>query len=158
MKPPPACAPATNPDTPPVVAKPGAVGETGRYRPEGETRPRGVDPLVVRSESGEFKRPSPRGIPVPIECHFFGPLREAVGTKTVERAIEPDETVLAVVDDLVADYPDLTDGLLDDDGSIHDAVNVTLNKENINHLNGPETTLEDGDVLRFASAVIGGAR
>ena len=93
---------------------------------------------------------------MPIECHFFGPLREAVGTKTVERTIDSGATVQEVVEDLVADYPDLTDGLLDDDGAIHDAVNVTLNKENINHLNGPETTLEDGDVLRFASAVIGG--
>lgn len=93
---------------------------------------------------------------MPIECHFFGPLREAVGTKTVERSIDSGATVQAVVDGLVADYPDLTEGLLDDDGTIHDAVNVTLNKENINHLSGPETSLEDGDVLRFASAVIGG--
>ena len=91
-----------------------------------------------------------------IECNFFGPLREAVGTKTVQHDIDADATVKDVVDGLVDEYPDLGEGLLDEDGSIHDAVNVTLNKENINHLNGPETVLEDGDVLRFASAVIGG--
>ncbi len=92
-----------------------------------------------------------------VECHFFGPLREAIGDKTVEYQIVEPATVSDVVKGLIEEYPEVAEGLIDEDGKLRESVNVTLNKENINHLDGPETTLEDGDVLRFAAAVIGGS-
>lgn len=95
---------------------------------------------------------------MPVECHFFGPLREALGTKTVEQQIQDDATVSDVVEALIEEYPALAEGLIDEDGRLRESVNVTLNKENINHLDGAETTLDNGDVLRFAAAVIGGSK
>lgn len=92
-----------------------------------------------------------------VECHFFGPLREAIGTKTIEQQLPEGATVADVVTELLDDYPALADGLVDEDGALRNSVNVTLNKENINHLDGPTTPVDDGDVLRFAAAVIGGS-
>lgn len=91
-----------------------------------------------------------------VECRFFGALREAVGTKQIDHSIPADATVADVVDSLIDAYPAVADGLIDEDGSLRDSVNVTLNKENINHLDGTTTPIEDGDVLRFAAAVVGG--
>jgi len=90
-----------------------------------------------------------------IEVELFGPLQDAVGRKTV--TVEQSETtvgtVLALLEDEhggLADY-----GVLADDG-LPDALTVTKNGEHVTQLDGVETTLEDGDVLRLAPPVTGG--
>lgn len=91
-----------------------------------------------------------------IECNFFGPLRDAVGGKTVVREVEPDATVGDLLSGLVADYPDL-DGVFSDEGDLG-SVTVTKNGTNVAHLDGLETALDDGDVVRLAPPVVGGSR
>lgn len=88
-----------------------------------------------------------------IQCNFFGPLREAVGEKTVVREVEPGATVGDLLSELVTDY-DL-DGVLSDDGDLG-SVTVTKNGTNVSHLDGLDTDLDEGDVVRLAPPVVGG--
>lgn len=90
-----------------------------------------------------------------IECNVFGPFREAVGEKTVVREVDPTATVGDLLSELVADY-DL-DGVFSDDGGLG-SVTVTKNGTNVAHLDGLETALDDGDVVRLAPPVVGGSR
>jgi molybdopterin synthase sulfur carrier subunit len=90
-----------------------------------------------------------------IQCNFFGPLREAVGEKTVVCEIPPNATVRDLLADLVAAH-DL-DGVLTDDGDLG-SVTVTKNGTNIAHLDDLETALDEGDVVRLAPPVVGGSR
>lgn len=89
-----------------------------------------------------------------VECVFFGPLREAVGTKTV--IVEPDtETVGGLFAELERTYPDLR-GRLRDGEDLANEVVVTLNGQHIQHMTGLETTLSDDDIVRLTTAVYGG--
>ena len=88
-----------------------------------------------------------------IECNFFGPLRETVGGKTVVREVASDAIIGDLLSKLVADY-DL-DGVLTEDGDLG-SVTVTKNGTNVSHLDGLDTILEDGDVIRLAPPVVGG--
>ncbi|WP_096389253.1 ubiquitin-like small modifier protein 1 [Halopenitus persicus] len=89
-----------------------------------------------------------------VECRFFGPFREDVGERSVEI-----ETGAATYGDLLAElenrYPSLG-GRLIADGSLVGEVAVTRNRKNIRHLEGPETPLRDGDVVRLTPSVYGG--
>lgn len=89
-----------------------------------------------------------------IECNLFGPYRDAVGEKTVVREVRADATVGDLLSGLVADYG--LDGVLSDDGDLG-SVTVTRNGTNISHLDGLDTVLDDGDVVRLAPPVVGGA-
>ena len=87
-----------------------------------------------------------------IECSFFGPYRDAVGEKTVAREVDADATVGDLLSELVADYN--LDGVFSDDDL--GSVTVTKNGTNVTHLDGLDTSLEDGDVVRLAPPVVGG--
>ena len=88
-----------------------------------------------------------------IECNFFGPYRDAVGEKTVVQDVKLDATVGDLLSELVAHY-DL-DGVLTDDGDLG-SLTVTKNGTNVAHLDGLDTVLDDGDVVRLAPPVVGG--
>lgn len=91
-----------------------------------------------------------------LECVFFGPFRDAVGRKTVHHETDAD-TVGDLLRELEASYPALEGELVADDGDglAGDTV-VTKNKRNVTHVDGLETTLEDGDVIRLVPSVYGG--
>lgn len=88
-----------------------------------------------------------------IECAFFGPLREAVGQKTVHH-----ETAAGTAGELLAEleetYPDLP--ALREDGGLTGDVAVTLNGTHLAHRDGLATELADGDVVRLTNPVHGG--
>lgn len=89
-----------------------------------------------------------------VECVFFGPLRDAVGAKTVE--VEPDGGTLGdLLDELEATYPDLDDRVREDDDLAADVV-VTINGRHAHHEDGLDTELSDGDVVRLTTAIYGG--
>lgn len=107
----------------------------------------------ARSRTGVYK-PLARPLTcMNVECNFFGPFREAVGGKTIVREVESDATVGDLLADLVAEYE--LDGVLTDEGDLG-AVTVSNNGTNVVHLDGLETALDDGDVLRLAPPVVGG--
>ena len=91
-----------------------------------------------------------------VECRFFGPFRDAV---------DDDRTVLDVDLDtygelltlLEARYPGLSGRLLDEDGDgFAGSTVVTRNGTDLRHLDGLETAVEEGDVVRAVPSVYGG--
>lgn len=89
-----------------------------------------------------------------VECAFFGPLRDAVGTKTVE--VDPESgTVGGLLEDLVRTYPGL-EGRLRNGDEVAEEVVVTINGRHAHHEAGLDTELSDGDVVRLTTAIYGG--
>ena len=88
-----------------------------------------------------------------VECVFFGPLRESVGEKTVVRTTDA-TTVGGLLAELEAAYPDLR--TLVADGALASGIAVTLNTKHVQHLDGLDTELAEGDVLRLTPAIHGG--
>jgi MoaD family protein len=89
-----------------------------------------------------------------VECVFYGPLREAVGAKTV--AVDPKPTTIAgLLDELEERYPEFA-GLVRDGGGFGDEAVVTVNGRHADHAAGLDTPLSDGDVVRLTTAIYGG--
>ncbi|MGH9027960.1 MAG: ubiquitin-like small modifier protein 1 [Acidimicrobiia bacterium] len=65
-------------------------------------------------------------------------------------------TVGELFGELIAQYPGLSDQLLDEDGSLHRFVNVYANDEDIRYLDQLDTKVADGDVISILPAVAGG--
>ncbi|QLG26785.1 MoaD family protein [Halorarum halophilum] len=89
-----------------------------------------------------------------IECRFFGPFREATGTERTLRETDVG-TVGALLSDLEGEYPELA-GRLVGDGEPAGSTVVTKEKRDVRHLDGLDTELEDGDVIRLVPSVYGG--
>ncbi|OVE85842.1 ubiquitin-like small modifier protein 1 [Natronolimnobius baerhuensis] len=92
-----------------------------------------------------------------VTCTLYGPLREIVGTKSLEREIDDEATAGGVFDDLVAEYPDLRALLFDEDGTFSDSVSVMKNGRNVAFEDGVDTALEDGDTLSASPPAEGGS-
>ena len=78
--------------------------------------------------------------------------QQADGQTTVEAA---GDSVQAVLDDLGARYPALTQRILDN-GQVRRFLNVYLNSEDIRYLQSLKTPVKDGDELAIIPAVAGG--
>lgn len=88
-----------------------------------------------------------------VECAFYGPLRDPVGEKTVQRDLDDGATVGDLLADLEAAYPDLD---LLADGERRDHLTITVEGKDVRHLDGADTELEDGTLVRLTGAVYGG--
>jgi molybdopterin converting factor small subunit len=99
-------------------------------------------------------KPSPaKPLPVQIECAFFGPLRDPVGEKTVYRELDAGATV----GDLLADLECVYDGLdLLEDGDRREHLTISVEGKDVRHLDGIDTELADGTLVRLTTAVYGG--
>jgi MoaD family protein len=92
-------------------------------------------------------------IRVAIRVQIPTPLRQHTGDKaTVEAA---GATVKAVLDDLGAKYPALTQRLFTD-GRLKQFVNLYVNDEDVRYLDNLATPVKDGDELAIIPAVAGG--
>lgn len=91
---------------------------------------------------------------MPVECVFFGGFREAVGEKTVRRETDA-ATVGGLLGELRETYPAL-DGQLLADEELAGSVAVTVNERHLQQLNGLDTRIADGDVVRITQAIHGG--
>lgn len=92
-----------------------------------------------------------------VELRCFGSVRDAVGSKTAERELSEGATVGDLLAVLVADAPELEGQLLDESGEVSGSINVTVEGRNVRQLDGAETPLTDGDVVRIAPPVVGGS-
>jgi molybdopterin converting factor small subunit len=90
-----------------------------------------------------------------VECHFFGPYRDAVGRKEVAYDVDPDATVGDLLAAVESDVPDL-DGDLLDESEVADSVVVTLDGRHVQFVGGADATLEEDSVVRVTTAVYGG--
>ncbi|MEF8860049.1 MAG: ubiquitin-like small modifier protein 1 [Halolamina sp.] len=95
--------------------------------------------------------------PVQVECKLFGPFRDDAGVENVGGEYDEGTTVGELLRELAADYPSLDGRLVDEDeATTAGPTVVTLNKKNVNHLDGLETPLSDGDTVRIVPSVYGG--
>ncbi|WP_251341553.1 ubiquitin-like small modifier protein 1 [Haloplanus halophilus] len=92
-----------------------------------------------------------------LELRFFATFREAVGQKTLEREFEDGATVGEVLLTLESAYDGLEGKLIDDEGDLQPNLNILKNGREVLHMEGTETTLEDGDTLSVFPPVAGGA-
>ncbi|MFC7156772.1 ubiquitin-like small modifier protein 1 [Halomarina halobia] len=91
-----------------------------------------------------------------LELRFFANFREAVGSKTIRREYEEGATVGEVLGALESEFDGLEGLLLDDEGDIRPQLSVLKNGREVLHMDGPETTLEDGDSMSVFPPVAGG--
>lgn len=90
-----------------------------------------------------------------LELRFFATFREAVGTKTVSREVDDGSTVGDVLYELESAYDGL-EGQLVENGDLRPQINVLKNGREVLHIDGMETSLEDGDTLSVFPPVAGG--
>jgi molybdopterin converting factor small subunit len=82
-------------------------------------------------------------------------LRAAAGNQ--KQLAVTGETVGAVINTLVIDYPGLRDQLLTPDGVLNRFVNVYLNNEDVRYLGELETPAGERDTIVILPAMAGGA-
>ncbi|WP_226481192.1 ubiquitin-like small modifier protein 1 [Natrinema amylolyticum] len=90
-----------------------------------------------------------------IDLRFFATFREAVGEKERTRAVDDDATVGDVLTALESEYDGL-EGQLLEDGAIRPQLSVLKNGRNVVHMEGVDTSLEEGDVVSVFPPVAGG--
>lgn len=89
-----------------------------------------------------------------VSLRLSGTFREAVGDTEVTRTVDGEEpTVGAVLQGLADEYPDLD---LFEDGELNPYVNVVKDGRNVQHEDGLETRLAEGDELSVFPPVEGG--
>jgi molybdopterin synthase sulfur carrier subunit len=92
-----------------------------------------------------------------VECRLFGPFRDDVGEEHVGGEYDAGTTAGELLRDLESHYEELAGRLVDEeDATTAGPTVVTLNEKNIKHLDGLDTELEDGDVVRIVPSVYGG--
>lgn len=90
-----------------------------------------------------------------LDLRFFATFREAVGRKEIDRSFDDDATVGDVLTALEGEFEGL-EGRLLENGSIRPQLSVLKNGRDVVHMEGVETTLEDGDLLSVFPPVAGG--
>jgi MoaD family protein len=85
-------------------------------------------------------------IPTMLRSYTEGQKEVALQGKTVGEAIE----------NLVTQYPPLQAQLFKPDGQLRLFVNLFLNEDNIKNLEGLQTPLNQGDILRLVPNITGG--
>ena len=84
------------------------------------------------------------------------PLRPYAGGQT---KIEVQATTISgALDQLVDDYPDIRQHILNGNGELRPFVNLFLNGENVKDLQGDETPLNEDDRLVLIPSIAGGGQ
>jgi molybdopterin converting factor small subunit len=85
-------------------------------------------------------------IPTPLRAYTDDQAAASVDGATVGDALRA----------LVARYPELEANLYTDDGTLRQFVNIYVDDEDIRHLDGPNTMLDDGAELSIVPSIAGG--
>lgn len=91
---------------------------------------------------------------VELRCVLYGPLREEADRRSVSLGVDGD-TVGAALRALVERHEGLAAHVFDDGALAADLV-VTRNGRHVSQLDGLETPVAEGDVLRLTPAFYGG--
>ncbi len=65
-------------------------------------------------------------------------------------------TVSQAINDLTSQYPAIKPHLMDNQGRLRRHVNLFVNKENINNLNGLDTSIDESDLIILMPSITGG--
>ncbi len=68
------------------------------------------------------------------------------------------KTVAEVLADLESQCPGISERLFDENGQVRRFVNIFVNGEEIDHLDGLDSAVANGDVLSIVPAIAGGRR
>ena len=91
-----------------------------------------------------------------MEWKLFADLAELAGDRTVEVDAGPGDTVGDALEALFEAHPALRDRVLDEDGGVHEHVNVLRNGEDVRAAGGLAAALDEGDDLALFPPVSGG--
>ncbi|MEX0683630.1 MAG: ubiquitin-like small modifier protein 1 [Dehalococcoidia bacterium] len=97
----------------------------------------------------------PRRRDMPVTVYIPTPFRKLTGNQTYVKS--EGNTVGEVLDTLGADYPSLRHMLYDDKDQIPGHINIYVNNQEINSLQGKDTPVKDGDEMAVIPAIAGGA-
>jgi molybdopterin synthase sulfur carrier subunit len=82
------------------------------------------------------------------------PLRKL--TNNQEEVISSGATLGAVLDELNASFPGLSERIVDENGTIRRFVNIFVNDEDVRFLQEKETPINEADVISIVPAIAGG--
>jgi adenylyltransferase/sulfurtransferase len=85
-------------------------------------------------------------IPTPLRPYAEGNSEVSVQGNTVSEAL----------DDLMGRYPNLEKHIYSEDGELRPFVNLFLGEEDVRHLQGVDTPLEENDKLMIIPSIAGG--
>jgi molybdopterin synthase sulfur carrier subunit len=91
-----------------------------------------------------------------MKIRFYANLREMVGGKEINLALDPNTTVRAVLRRLSVKYPELGQKLWDEDEVLRGYVKVLKEGRDIRHLQGLDTAIVETDILSLFPPVGGG--
>jgi molybdopterin synthase sulfur carrier subunit len=91
---------------------------------------------------------------VPVEVRIPTMMRQDAGGQASVKA--NGGTIGEVLDDLVLQFPRLSEKVRNTDGSLHKFVNVYVNDEDVRYLDKLDTKVADGDEISILPAVAGG--
>ncbi len=91
---------------------------------------------------------------MPVDVRLPTILRPLAGGQAAVRA--NGSTIGEVFDDLVKQFPGLSDRLVTEDGTMHKFVNVYLGDDDVRYLDKLDTKVGDDDVISILPAVAGG--
>jgi molybdopterin synthase sulfur carrier subunit len=89
-----------------------------------------------------------------VKLKIFSTLRSVVGAKEVE--VGAAGTVRNVLGQLSAEYPALSERVLDEDGNLQDSISILVNGRNIRFLDGLDTIVQESDQIALFPPVGGG--
>lgn len=91
---------------------------------------------------------------MPVDVRLPTVLRQYAGGQSTVKA--QGDTVRAVFDDLVAQFPQLAGQVVTDDGTLHKFVNVYVDDDDIRFLDKLDTKLSGDETISILPAVAGG--
>jgi MoaD family protein len=91
-----------------------------------------------------------------VHLHLPGALRPYADGRRLLDLAPPGGTVAELLQALGGAYPGVHQRVVNETGSLRPHVNVFVNGENIRHLSGLATTLQEGDEIWLLPAISGG--
>ncbi|MBI2323007.1 MAG: MoaD/ThiS family protein [Chloroflexi bacterium] len=91
---------------------------------------------------------------MPVQVRVPTPLRGLTGNQA--KVTAAGATVREVLEDLDRQFPGLRQNLYDEKGDLRSFINIYLNDEDIRHLSGEGTPVDDGDEVSIMPAIAGG--
>ena len=87
---------------------------------------------------------------------LFATLRDLAGTKEVSIAFQDGQTVRQLVSTIQTAVPQVGELMLNEDGTLSDAVQIFVHGRNVIWLNGLDTTIRDEDIITLIPPSAGG--
>lgn len=91
-----------------------------------------------------------------MEIKIYATLRPIVGGAYVPNIIKPGQDVRALVDGMVARWPDLRPEMLDEQNNLLNRIHIFVNGRRISYLDGLETIVSEDDDIAIFPPVGGG--